>query len=97
MLAFIKNAAPTLTVKEVTVAMSRLNDVVKPMEIGGATVDDILTGAALLLIERGQLGALEIAQELLHAPEEVEYRTLLRVRKSMQTAHKGGTYGEKSS
>lgn len=97
MLNFIKQAAPTLSVKEVSAAMARFNDVVSPMKIGGATVDDILTGAALLLIERGQLGALQVAQELLQVSGEVEYRTILRVRKTMQGAHRGGAYGEETS
>lgn len=70
--------------------MAGLRRVVKPLEINGLTLDQIFNGAALLLLERGDIGAIELARELAAQHETVEYRTLLRLRRTMQETVRGG-------
>jgi len=74
--------------------MAQLHKVVTPLKVNGMTIDQVFMGASLLLLERGDLPALELARELLGQAETVEYRTLLRLREQLRGQIKGGPSGE---
>ena len=93
---FSRSAASPLStafVKEGHNPMSQLHKVVKPLEVNGMTLDQVFMGASLLLLERGDLPAMELARELLGQSETVEYRTLLRLREQLRSQIKGGPSG----
>src|SRR4051812_14918654 len=96
---FSRSAAsplPTALVTEGQNSMSKLHKLVKPLEVNGMTLDQVFMGASLLLLERGELPAMELARELLGQSEIVEYRTLLRLREQLRSQIKGGPSGSEN-
>ena len=67
-----------------------LHRLIQPFSIAGMGINEVMVNAAILLIERGETDALRIVQNLLGCTEEIEMRTLLRLRQGLQEAYKGG-------
>jgi hypothetical protein len=66
------------------VKMATQHRLVQPFEIAGMGVNEIILKSAVLLIERGDAGALKLAQEMLGCSDEIEMRALIQLRAAMR-------------
>src|SRR5690349_1658821 len=76
---FLAAAAKTAETK-----MTNQHKLIQPFEIAGMCINEIMVGAAILLIERGDTEALKMAQSMLGCSDEIEMRTLIRLRMALR-------------
>jgi hypothetical protein len=76
---FLAAAAHTAETK-----LTTQHRLIQPFEIAGMCINEIIVGAAILLIERGDTEALKLAQSMLGCSDEIEMRTLIRLRMAMR-------------
>jgi hypothetical protein len=87
---FLAAAAQSAEVK-----MSTQHRLIQPFEIAGMGINEIILKSAVLLIERGDAGALKMAQEMLGCSDEIEMRALVRLRAAMRDSiTQGDTDGQ---
>ena len=70
--------------KSAETKMTNQHRLIQPFEIAGMCINEILVGAAILLIERGDAEALRMAQSMLGCSDEIEMRTLIRLRMALR-------------
>jgi hypothetical protein len=76
---FLAAAAKTAETK-----MTSQHRLIQPFQIAGMGINEIMVGAAILLIERGDAEALKLAQEMLGCSDEIEMRALIRMRTALR-------------
>src|SRR5215212_1248841 len=77
------------------VRMANQHRLIQPFEIAGMGVNEIILKSAVLLIERGDAGALKMAQEMLGCSDEIEMRALVRLRAALrESITQGDTDGQ---
>lgn len=75
---------------EAETKMATQHQLIQPFELAGMGVNEILVNSAILLIERGNVEGLKLAQQMLGRSDEIEQRALIRLREALREQYTTG-------